>query len=56
MLIFVASQAAHWGVAIKTFDTKVECFAALDEQAPTMKRKYPQSLMWCAEPIGYSGG
>ena len=55
VLIFMASLHGHWGTAIATYDTKSECFTALDKLSPQYKRKYPKSIMWCSEPIGYSG-
>ena len=55
VLIFMATLQGHWGVAIKTFDTKAECFVQLDLLEKQYKKKYPEGMLWCAEPIGYSG-
>ena len=30
VLIFMATLQGHWGVAVKTFDTKAEYFVQLD--------------------------
>lgn len=55
VMIFMASLSGHWGVAIKTYPTIAECTADLAPVQATYKRKYPQALLWCSEPIGYSG-
>ena len=54
-LLALLTHDAGWVTPVAVFDTKAECFSALPALALRYHKKFPEALLWCSEPIGYTG-
>ena len=44
-----------WATSVATYPTKAACLEVLDATADHYHHKFPQAVLWCSEPIGYTG-
>ena len=55
VLLMLTTAQTPWATSVATYQTKAECLEVLDETAKHYQRKFPQAILWCSEPIGYTG-